>query len=257
MRHHPFCGLVLGQYGQWISPKSGSHHVHDYARWIGCRRRIGIELEFSDNFDDHYVKNNGIKYRVSLDTVLGLLNKAYAANLAKLGCGAPMWQIQASHSKEIQVLWEVANPVHLSKQVLSFGRALQTLRMSGLGSVHVNTQFPASGMDAFYPHHGSQMGNYHCHNKYDCSRDRNEAITRIENKYGPSFMYPEELLAKLLVATVALKVDRFGKAFELARTIDRELKFKFPFMVGSCETYLRGLINYHRMWEHIPDYYEK
>lgn len=241
MQHYnPFSGLVLGRLGQWISPKSGSHHVSDYTRWIGCRHRIGIELEFNQSLIYTFNEANP-KAPLNLNRqVLELLNKSYVEEFNKLNStkkNVPH-QIKLSHAREIQVLWDTANPIIFRNCVLAFGRALQKHGLNMLGSVHVNTQIQERKL---FP---EGWGNMHPHSDCEGSTPSN-TIERIENKFGPSSLSPEELLAKLLVVT-AYFGNHAERAMRLARALDRDLTKKLPIMVGTCEQYLRAMIQYHR-----------
>jgi hypothetical protein len=189
-------GLVAGDVRRWMGP---SIHRSQYDRWIGCHRRLGIELETTE-----YIK--GTQWDI-LKTYQG-------------GVGG----ILESHNKELQVLWDITNPVKWVNEVYDFVRVLREADIPTMGSIHCNLQVVKN----------HSVGILH----EDVIRDEGETnIGRSECKYGPSFLTRQEFMANLLVF-VANFPSNASRAQRLAEVLD-------PIVPDICvikpTAYLAGL----------------
>lgn len=193
----PWKDLICGQQRLWVNPSTP--HWNQYQRWFGSRKHVGIELEFSyytwdDNLIDHFVSK---------------INDLYTRSPRNHG---EAYTVRKSHSREIQVLWDVEDPIDWVNDMWSFTSALSKLAIPTTGSVHVNIQSIASkcvyGRDQRL--------------EADPKTRNGLEIYRQENKCGPSWLSPEEFICNMLVA-VALYGDRtlnIKRATQLADILD-------------------------------------
>lgn len=192
----PWQDLICGQQRLWVSP--ATPHWNQYKRWIGSRKHVGIELEFS-----YYIWNTPI------DSYVSKINELYTRSPRNHG---EPYEVRQSHSREIQVLWDVEDPIDWINDMWSFTSALSKLALPTTGSVHVNIQSIAN--KCVYGR-GQRL-------EADPKTHGGIKIYRQENKCGPSWLSPEEFICNMLVA-VALYGDRtlnITRATELAGILD-------------------------------------
>lgn len=181
--------LLIGDQRLWAG--FNSIHRHQYNRWIGRIKHVGIELEFTKNI--HYK----------------LFNKL----VKDYGHKAP-YNIRMSHSQEIQVLWDVTDPIKFVNNVKLFVQVIQNNGLTLIGSVHTNVQ--VKGIERFrvYTHlHDDMIRLYH-------KNYTNYNIRRCENKKGPSALSYKEFISKLLICILAYDKDKEHQALRMLECVE-------------------------------------
>lgn len=176
--------LLIGDQRLWAG--FNSIHRHQYNRWIGRIKHVGIELEFTENLN------------------FKLVNKL----VKDYGHKAP-YNIRMSHAQEIQVLWDVTDPIKFVNNVKLFVQVIQSNGLTLIGSVHVNTQ--VNGIEHF-----RKCLILH----YDMVRPNSKSyyrstLARCENKKGPSALSYREFISKLLVCILAYDRSKEDQALKM------------------------------------------
>jgi hypothetical protein len=171
-------GFVLGKR---VGDKA---FLFKFERYFGHVNHVGIELELPSEFWDRteggekkHLANKAVPIFQKLQIAAGITEQKYL--------------VLASHGNEIQVLFDIKDPMVFRHQVMVFVAACKFIGFPTTASVHVNVQ-AGNIYRGRVEKHGSFLG-------------RN--VSRFENKFGPSFREDKEFLANLLIAVTA-----FGNA---------------------------------------------
>ena len=221
MNTRPWQGLLTGDYRHWGS--LSSVHTQQFRRWVGQHQHVGIELEFPSSM---WIETNLVKS----------INERYPYKGKRIVDGEYRdYNVLLTHNREIQVLFTCDEPMTFATQVRAFVKALTETGLTGLGSVHVNIQLKSAH---YYPQKGTGLHYGYIHS---------DPCYRVENKFGPSFLCAEELIANLIVCVSALDARTNRVNEERCRKVAQLMEASLPggiLTILQPMRYAEGLIRW-------------
>jgi hypothetical protein len=218
--------LILGSGSSWRDPSSILRR--QWYRILGQYRHLGIELEMT-----HVYVAGRLPELHYADTYVERIQHLY---------GKPHpYDVKATNSQELGVLWDVTDPVRFVADVRRFVNALARVGMPTAGSVHINVQVPSDRQ-------GYRIGNIHADILHaDCAIQTpfgEHRLMRVENKFGPIFIGPEELICGLIIgASLTMRSYNLEEPLKSLLILASRLQQVVPKALLTPEAYLTQILN--------------
>lgn len=187
--------LLTGDFRRW-----GVIQLHQYLRWFGDVKRVGIELE--TDILQH-------------ETIRSLETKGFK-------------ETRCSSGTELTYLFDVTSPSELYRDVHTVVRWLGKHKVSTLGGLHINVQVgttflksqvaPCNLETPRYRYASRLASNLH----WDVEYSEEEAeVSRLEFKGGSGFIEPVDLLTQILLFAAVTRKANSSDIKRLCTTFEK------------------------------------